>query len=506
MAAAAPQTSANLVDRVIGWINPHAGLSRWFARQRLQRAYEAASPRDPWKPRRAGASANADHQADAAMLRAKCRSLVQNVPYISAALSYLVTATVGTGILPRSKAKAAGTRATLDRLFSEWMPVCDADGKVDFHGLVAAAYRAVEQDGEVLVRIRARRPTDGLPVPLQLQLLEIDWLDSTKTGAEGGNFVTNGIEHDQLGRVVAYWLWEAHPGDVTIPKRIMRTRSRRVPAASIIHLFALERPGQARGFPRFSPVIARVRDLQLYEDAELARKNLETRLGALVSGDVASMGNPGDAAVAPDPAKAGSLGELASGGITQLPPGMNVQLVEPKAAPGHVEYVKHQLHIISAACGVPYEAMTGDVGEVNFSSARVRLLDVRRSIEQVRWLLLVPRLLTIIWTVFVDAAHLANLVPTADAAVDFSTPKWDYVNPQQDVRADIEEMSVGLASLSEKLRQRGYSPDDVFAEIAADFEKLKKLGILDFLLFKEKGAKQQTPAADEPVGATKKGT
>ena len=47
------------------------------------------------------------------------------------------------------------------------------------------AYRAMEQDGEVLIRLRARRLEDGLPVPLQIQVLEIDWLDSQQDGRNG---------------------------------------------------------------------------------------------------------------------------------------------------------------------------------------------------------------------------------------------------------------------------------------------------------------------------------
>jgi hypothetical protein len=64
----------------------------------------------------------------------------------------------------------------------------------------AAAYRAMQQDGEVLIRLRPRRESDGLPVPLQLQLLEIDWLDSTAARWPTGTTVINGIEYDHLGR------------------------------------------------------------------------------------------------------------------------------------------------------------------------------------------------------------------------------------------------------------------------------------------------------------------
>jgi lambda family phage portal protein len=476
----------NIIDSLIGWVSPQAGIARHFARQRLARAYEAASPRDGWRPRRAGASANADHQADAHALRTRSRALVQNVPYIRAGIDGLVAATIGTGITPRATGREADK---INTLFEAWAKVCDADGRLDYYGIQAAADRALEQDGEVLIRLRPRRPSDGLPVPLQIQLLEIDWLDSTKTTTYNGNSIVNGIEYDMLGAVAAYWLWDQHPGDIAVT-RGSRTQSSRVPAKNIKHLFAPERPGQGRGFPRLAPVITRVRDLQLYEDAELARKNLETRLSVLASGDPAALANP--AAYGGDieggtTGKAGDLGELASGSIINMPTGTNFTVIEPKAAPGYVEYVKFNLHLIASGMGVPYEMLTGDMNEVNFSSARVRLLDFRRAIQQLQWLVLIPKMLVPLHEAFVEAAFLGGMITGRDTAVNFSPPKWDYINPEQDVKADLAEIGAGLSSISEKLRQRGYNPDDVFKELASDIKKLKELGIFEDMLFMQKG-------------------
>lgn len=475
----------NLLDRIVGWVNPHAGIARHFARQQLARAYEAASPRDTWRPRRAGASANADHQADARTLRIKARALVQNVPYCRAALDGLSSATVGTGIVPRATGQE---KDKINKLFAEWSRVCDADGRYDYYGMVKAAYAAMEQDGEVLVRLRPRRPSDNLPVPLQLQLLEIDWLDDSRTGTNGGNQIINGIEYDALGAVAAYYLWDQHPGD-TGTLRGRRTQSTRVPAQFIIHLYNPERPGQGRGFTRFAPVIARVRDLQLYEDAELARKNLETRLSVLASGDMAGMENSASlgGAGAEQGGGARDLGDLGAGGIVGMPPGMSFTVVEPKAAPGYVEYVKYQMHIFATGVGVPYETVTGDMTGVNFSSARVRLLDFRRAVQQMQWLVLVPRLLIPLHEAFVEAAYLGGKIRGRDMSVDFSPPKWDYVNPEQDVKADQAEIGAGLSTISEKLRQRGYDPDVVFAEWKSDHDKLKELGILETMLFIQRG-------------------
>lgn len=482
-----------LIDRVVGWLNPAAGLDRHIARTRLARAYEAANPRDGWKPRRPGASADADHLADAALLRTKARALVQNVPYIRAGLDALVAHTVGTGITPTPQGPAAEKAKAL---FQAWSKVCDADGRLSFYALQAAAYRAMEADGEVLVRLRPRRPGDGLPVPLQLQLLEIDWLDTGRvSGAAPGNSIVNGIEYDWLGRTVGYWLFDQHPGDTTFKmfiRRVSNTQSSRVPAENIVHLFRVERPGQSRGFTRLAPVIARTRDLSLLEDAELARKNLETRLSVLVSGDASKMlnsegyDNPNAAGKARE---SNELGPLPSGGITQLPQGVGVTVVQPTAAPGHVDHVKYQLHIISAGFGVPYEMCTGDMAEVNFSSSRVRINDFRRACEQTQWLLLVPRLCEPLYRAFIDAATAAGKLPgNAGADCEWTTPKWDYVNPQQETAADIADVSMGLSSVSEKIRRRGYDPKQVFKELGEDFSTLRKSGVLDVLLLLQRGS------------------
>ena len=484
----------NIFDRLIGLIAPDAGLRRLRARELLARAYEGASQKDGWRPRRAGASANADHMADGTALRTRARALVQNSPYISRGLESLVANTIGTGITPRSLAPNA---AQIDKLWNDWAKVADADGRLDLYGLQAAAYRAMEQDGEVLIRLRARRAEDGLPVPLQIQVLEIDWLDSSKTGTNGANTIVNGIEYDTLGKIVAYWLWDQHPGEV-LPGRRGRSSSYPVPAERILHLYAPQRPGQGRGFSRLAPVIARVRDLTLYEDAELQRKNLETRLSVLASGDVSSMSMTESESQA-TVRQTGELGTLASGGITQVPSGVNLTVVEPKAAPGYVEYIKFNLHLIASGMGVTYEMLTGDVREVNFSSARVALLEFRRNAEQCQWLTLIPRLCEPIWQAFLEAAVLAGKIPRLDAAVDWSTPRWDYVNPEQDVKADLAEISGGLSSISEKLRRRGYKPDLVFSEIKSDFDRLKKDGTLDIMLQIQTG---QAPQAQAEASAS----
>lgn len=467
------------LDRAIGWVSPRQGLRRAHAREALGRAYEGASRADGWNPRRAGASARADHRADGRELRNRARTLASNVPYIAQAVEVMVTCTIGSGIVPRWVGDVDGVTAAR---WAAWVPCADFDGLLDFYGLQAKAWGTMKVDGEVLVRLRERRVGLGI-VPLQLQLLEIDWLDSHRNEVRGSNEVIDGIEFNARGERVAYYLFDRHPGDVGL-QTAMR-ESQRVPAEEIVHLFNPARPGQQAGITSLAPVIVKTRDLQVYEDAEQARKNLETRWGAIGEWDESLL----DGVKLPEGVtKSGAgpatldLGELAGGGIIGLPPGMrNPTFVQPTAAPGYVDYVKHQQKMIAAGTGVPYEFMTGDLSEVNFSSSRVRTNQYRRSVEREQWTLFVPIFCNRIAARWME---LQSLVPgrvVEGVRPDWTTPKWASVNPAQDVAADLAEIKGGLCSISEKIRQRGYDPELVFSELRSDLERLNNDGTLPLL-------------------------
>lgn len=483
---------ANVVDRVVGYFNPDAGLRRHRSREMLKRAFEGASTKDGWLPKRAGASANTDHAADAKTLRIRSRSLEQNVPYIARGMASHTANIIGTGIGVRWIGPEADK---FNAAWDEHSQFADADGRLDINGIIMLAHLTAQRDGEVLIRIRPRKLTDGLPVPIQYQLLEIDWLDDSRSGRIEGRDVVNGIAYDALGKVAGYYLFDEHPGEM-VGFRFRRAASSFVSAEKIIHYFQPTRPGQGRGFPRTAPVIARVRDFTLYEDAELQRKNLETRLSVIASGDVEGMADGHTVADANDPK---DMGALPSGSMMQVPPGANITVVEPKAAPGYVDYGKFSLHLIAAGCGWTYEMMTGDVREVNFSSARIRRLDYKREAEQEQYLCVIPMLVARIMRSFADACHLAGKVRAPSYKVEYSTPKWEYVNPADDVKADNDEIAGGLSTISEKLRQRGYKPEAVFKELQSDFDTLRDSGVLDVLLMLQQGKQMLVPGGAPAV-------
>lgn len=470
--------AVNLLDRAVGWLAPQAGLRR--ARRRaamamLARAYEGATlgrRTEGWIA--AGTSANAEIGGAMHRLRERSRDLVRNNAYAAKAVQAVVSNLVGTGILPRARSGDSALDETTDKLWSRFAETCDADGLTDFSGLQALVVRAMVESGECLVRIRARRREDGLPLPLQLQLLEPDHLDAGKTGdLPDGGFVVQGVEFDPLGRRRAYWLYPVHPGEVAMVRRASLA-SQPVPAASVLHLFDRLRPGQVRGAPWFAAVILKLRDLDDYDDAELVRKKIEACFAAFVTGadDEETLG-----ASAAD-AEGRRIESFEPGMIEYLAPGKDVKFATPSHAGGYGEYMRVQLHAIAAGVGLTYELLTGDLSQVNYSSIRAGLLEFRRRMEALQWQLLVPGLCRPVWQRFVATSQAIGALPDGVIEAEWTAPRFEAVDPLKDIQADILAVRAGLMTLKEAIARQGYDPAQVLAEIGETNAALDALGIV----------------------------
>jgi lambda family phage portal protein len=121
-----------------------------------------------------------------------------------------------------------------------------------------------------------------------------------------------------------------------------------------------------------------------------------------------------------------------------------------------------------------FEALTGDLGEANYSSARVGLLEFRRRAEMLQRNLIEAQLMRPLWRRWIDLSVLAGEI-AADAAqladyraVRFVPPGWQWVDPQNEVQADIAAIQAGLKSREEVVAGRGRDIDDLDDELARD--------------------------------------
>jgi lambda family phage portal protein len=482
------------LDRMTSTVAPRWTLKRQRARyagEILARHYEGAANTyrtQGW--RKPATDANAAIGPAAAPLRQAVRDLVRNNPYASAALSSIVNETIGWGIVAESPNARAMT------LWRKWAETtaCDADGQHDIYGLQKLVLRTMAESGEVLIRRRFRLPSDGLPIPLQLQILEPDFLDTTKdqiTTPNGGKIV-QGVEFSPIGERVAYWLFREHPGSVGGAY----APSVRIPAEGVRHLFRGDRPGQVRAVSWFAPSLLKWKDLDDYDDATLVKQKIAACLAVFVRDDLDGSGAPlGD----PNDSQTPSIDALSPGMIQNLPAGRQISVVEPPRVNEYGDYMDRNLRGISSGLRVLYEGMTGDHRDLSFSAARMSRLAHQPDVDDWRWRLVIPGFCDPAWAWAMEAAAIAGLLKSAEVPdVEWTPPPLPFIDPASEGLAILRNVRTGITTMQEELRARGLNPTKVIAEMKAWNALLDKSEIIldsDPRKMTQAGMSQTQPAA-----------
>jgi lambda family phage portal protein len=467
----------NFLDRAIGFVAPQRAAKR--ARARLQveamttakRSYDAAKlgrRTSGWIA--GGGSANAETVNVLPILRYRSRELVRNNPYAARAIDILAANTVGTGIRP----EAIDPRALA--LWERWAETteCDAEGQLDFYGIQRLVARTVEESGECLIRLRTRRPEDKLSVPLQLQVMEPDFLDASKdtSSLANGGTIEGGIEFDAIGRRAAYWLYKAHPGELTL----RQVESVRVDARDVLHVYDKKRPGQNRGVPKLATVAMKLKDLDDYQEAALIRAKIEACMAAFVtkqdSGDINPLA-PVSETVAGERIEA-----FEPGMIEYLNPGESIEFANPTASGGFEPYTLHTLMAIAAGIGITYDQLTGDLRQANYSSLRAGKVEFRRLVEQQQWQIFVPMLCAPIWRRFIADAVLAGALRPGLYPAEWSPPRHEPIDPKKDLDADITAIRAGLMTWRQGVARMGFDPSRQLQEIAEINAEADALGVV----------------------------
>jgi lambda family phage portal protein len=353
-------------DRFTMALAPRWTLDRVRARvtaENLGRFYDAAQPgrrTSGWN--RSRGDADSVNAVAVRELRILARNLIRNNAYAKRAQEVIANNTVGWGITPRPSGKDATANAKAMELWKTWADTteCDSEGRSTFSGMLSQSMKTIVSDGEILIRRRVRRPSDGLSLPLQLEILEPDFLDSNKAGiAPSGGTIIQGVEFDQIGRRAAYWIFPEHPGSSSAITGV----SRRVPATDVLHCFLPTRPGSTRGVSWFGAAIVTLSDLDEYEDAELMKHKIAACFGAFIS-DIDGRAAPiGTADTTDDTIEAFEPGMIAN-----LPAGKAVTFATPPTLTSD-SLPTRNLRKVAAALGIGYEELTGDYSQVNLEQA-----------------------------------------------------------------------------------------------------------------------------------------
>lgn len=463
----------NIIDATIELVAPRLAKKRLAARLQMDalRSYDGASQGRRfrnWNPQ--ATDADAEIVLGGPRLRSRSRDLIRNNPHAAKGVTVLADNIVGEGIVPRAVTDSPDKNKEINALWEKWVRVADVSGAINFYSQQYLACREVVEGGDVLARRRVgpkmvlppgMKPED-MPPNLRIQLLEADYLDDTKQST-GGRTVVAGVEFDRQSRRTGYWLYENHPGSGSTTGS--STTSKRVNAADIAHLYEPQRT-QARGAPWFAPVITALRDLDEYEQAEIVRKKIEACVVAIVTNPDEDEINPGLNTVAGVVDASGNPVErFEPGMIGYARGGKQVTFNSPSVTAGHETYVRSKLRAVAAGMRIPYELLSNDLSEVNFSSSRIGILEFRRFVRSFQWNYFIPMFCQPVWEWFIDQCKMEGLIDENEiVGVEWSPPRFDQISPIDDVRADILAVRAGFRSQPDVVASYGRNPELVLAE------------------------------------------
>jgi lambda family phage portal protein len=457
-------------------------------------------------------SVNADNDIALPILRARARALAANNEHGKRFLSLVATNVVGRRN-PKLQVRAMkdlrdpNKPTTLDKSANDtieihwerWGRTADITGRhKSLYQMLRTIIKGVARDGEALVRIvRNRR----LPYGMALQLLEADRLDDTRNQQlDNGNTIRQGVEIDSTGRAIAYWIKTAHPGEnyMTAVAGIER-----VPASEMCHVFLTERAEQVRGITWFHAVILRGSIIHKFEESAV----VAAHIGA---SKIATLERAEDAAdatesMADGKTAAGLSMSVEAGEMFELPPGYKLNSWNPDYPHQNFEsFLKACLRGLAAGFDVAAHNLTGDMTEVNYSSARIAELAERETWMGLQdwfnesfvmpiyeeWL--AGALLSGAITFDISGKALpADKLQKFLTASRFQGRRWSWVDPLKEADANEKQLANKLTSRTRLAAEQGEEFDDILDELAQEQAMIEAAGL--------PAAPKAAPAAAAPA-------
>ena len=398
------------------------------------------------------------------MIRDRARDGDRNNPIIRAIVQrFQDDAIGGTGIRPQF----GGPHKNQAReLWSEWEDSADFAGR-DLCSLESLATQVYVIDGEFVVR---SVPAEGLRVPMQLQLLGCEFMDSSRVSDRD----LNGIRYTADGRREGLWLYSKHPAMAVNATSIMVPQLGPAEPFGALHIYRALQPGVERGVSLLAPAMLALRQLHTFLEASLTKQEISALFcGFAISPDGTNPLNakPGD--------NGAFTASMEPGTFALLNGTQSVEFAEPPSTGDQFDpFIKAQLRLIAAAVGMPYELLAGDLSAVTFASGRHSILAYRRRLEALQYNTMVAGFLAPVLRAWLRLATALGVLPgtPADYPVRWIAPVVQALDPRQEVQSDIARVRAGFIPRSEIVARDGWDSEQIDTEIAADNARADRLG------------------------------
>ena len=414
--------------------------------------------------------------------------VARNDVVIGSAIRGVVANVLQAGVMLDPETGSAELDAELSsrwKAYSESPEACDADGQEDFHELAQIALEAVITEGDHLWNLTSQA---------SIEALEAYRLRSPSRSSPLNNRIVYGVEYPGPGearRPVRYWITQ---DDTFNSNRIHRKNLTPLEARDkagnklVLHLFRKRRKSQTRGVSALAPISAVA---SMHDDinfAKLVQQQIVSCYSILRERQFAPPGKAGSKPRNKEGEQEFDVRDATGWGrlLESLYPGKEYIGAEGEVLKGfspnvpNVEYFDHvrlMLTYIAINLDIPLIVLLMDASETNFSGwrgawdqAKVRLqrwqdFCIKKMYRPVylwqvrRWLAEDPAL-----------RELAEQPGVKVFGHKWQPPTWPYIQPLDDVQADVEQVRKCHNSMRRIQQSRGRDWPTVANEIITDNE------------------------------------
>lgn len=433
-------------------------------------------------------------------LRAQSRSLSQNNSIMKKFLEMCeanIAGHTGFGVQvigedSNGHLDTAGNRA-VKKAWDDWCnsTYCDVTGKLTFNEITRIASRTVPKDGEVLIRKVKQKATRQNPWGFSLQMLDAERLDiNFNSVLASGNIVKMGVEMDQYGRPLAYWLrLSGNNTNMALVGSYEGQSRERVPAEDIYHIFEVVNPEQTRGVPWAHAVMTLMSDLEEFLRACLMASKIGAASSIYLERDLTNSSlAPEDIADMQDQFENFQM-DVEPGSIRMLPPGLKMStFLAQYPSANFTSYVQTMLKLIASGLNISYFTIANALEGVSYTSSRTGLLE-----ERSQWLkkqdFFINEFICPVFQDWLEISLLNGAVKFPNGMVMNATKfdkfknikvqgvRWPWVDPLKDVQSIILAVKNGFMSRTEAIASLGRDYEQILQDRKAEMELEEQYGV-----------------------------
>lgn len=447
------------LERIIGWFSPEAAYRREAWRQALEeaRSYDAGTynrVNSHWVAANQSAEYTDRYERDT--VRARARDLERNSDLMNAVAGPFIRNVVGKGLVLQAETENETLNEQIESLWKIWCKKrnCDVTGTQSLNQILRMAVRRKKIDGGIIF---VKRYTRNGVLPFQLQMFEVDELDSTQMAPKrNGDRVVGGIEYNQWNAPVGYWIKQYSLDGMTMIDPTF------VKADDCIFYFSKRRPSQLREMSDMSQTITRIRDTNEFMNAVSMKQRIEACFSLFIKKQLPTtgIGRGGVGATGPRQTYDGKM--LTPGMISELNAGDDVVQINPQGqANDAAAHIKLQQRMIGAGQGISYEAASRDMSQSTYSSARQGLIEDGMTYAEEDELL--ADVLDEIYETFIISAVLAGKLQIPDFwnrkddyfLHSFETPPKPWIDPLKEASATKIALQTGQKTFKQIAAENG---------------------------------------------------